>query len=524
MSGRKLLIEYSRSNRATCSDPQCLQPHGSKKIDKREIRIGSSWEISPENVSTSWYHLKCRLFSVQRRQRAGTTKIQAPEDLDGFQSLEQPDQVMVARMIDLAISDAATLDQLVTTPDQGRRRAADLMDDLTPEEAALFQRQRQERAKPRKHRLTGAERRDRRGARMGVGKVFWSGDAIPGAPMPAFPIFKPDNKGRLTHRVWPLTSPPETCDRLRPFRIMYADCDWDADRGRCCAPRDRRQQKTCSHQEKIGKGDLILAEDTVVGDDNYRAWYHVACWFELVQRRAAEMRSLRKKGFLRSSSQLKGFQAIREADQQYVQEMIDKHRDVYERRMQDIKKEFERAHRDGEDHVDPRTGAKAWIDPKQEGLGFWEKMPLPAREGQVMKRRIGLHYGKTTVKDWEAAQLAAAEEALAKQAQKKAKKARIDQHPGLDGGVSDAGAKIVSGHGSAPAEANEVAGEKCTPESAEPEPPTLNVEEVFGDDVSFAHAKLQDELDRELFGCDDAHSVASPSFGLDQVEHTLLDE
>ena len=69
-----LLVEYSKSNRATCR--LCTN-----KIEKDVVRVGQQFEHPDYGISTKYFHLGCWNFKKQTR----------PEDFIGFNSLKPED-------------------------------------------------------------------------------------------------------------------------------------------------------------------------------------------------------------------------------------------------------------------------------------------------------------------------------------------------------------------------------------------------------------------------------------------------
>jgi len=99
MSQNTFKIEYAPTGRASCKDSKCKD-----KIDKDSLRI-VKFSPKPErfggdgsDVMSSNYHWKC-FFATQKRMRAGSRKVEATSDLDGWDDIKGADQTKVEALI-----------------------------------------------------------------------------------------------------------------------------------------------------------------------------------------------------------------------------------------------------------------------------------------------------------------------------------------------------------------------------------------------------------------------------------------
>jgi len=100
MADAVYLVEYAKSGRSKCADTKCKQ-----MIPAQELRIGRKTANpfhSGDNAGAldmlKWYHAGC-MFSAQSRMRAGSKKISATSDLEGFADLKKEDQEQIRSYI-----------------------------------------------------------------------------------------------------------------------------------------------------------------------------------------------------------------------------------------------------------------------------------------------------------------------------------------------------------------------------------------------------------------------------------------
>lgn len=101
MSTNTYVIEYAKTGRSGCKDKDCKKS-GNNKIDAGEMRIGknSPNPFSQEEGDTKldWYHPAC-WFATQTRMRAGSKKVEATDDLEGYDKLKADDKATVKDLI-----------------------------------------------------------------------------------------------------------------------------------------------------------------------------------------------------------------------------------------------------------------------------------------------------------------------------------------------------------------------------------------------------------------------------------------
>ncbi|KAJ1451174.1 hypothetical protein M885DRAFT_530492 [Pelagophyceae sp. CCMP2097] len=108
LGDNRFVAQYATDGRSKCRDTKCAAKH----ILANELRLGkvppSLHKLDAPKTKTQWYHTRC-LFRSFSRMHPNTKTVASTACIDGFDSLQQQDQILVRDCVAHFVATAAEL-------------------------------------------------------------------------------------------------------------------------------------------------------------------------------------------------------------------------------------------------------------------------------------------------------------------------------------------------------------------------------------------------------------------------------